>query len=126
MRIGVITESGGESRVAIVPSSIKKLVRAGYEVAIQEGAGKLSNYSDKEYTDAGAEVVDRKKALKSPFLVCVRFPEEADFFEGQIIACIADPFRHPERIKLCNSRKATLLSMDMIFVRTCLIKFMNY
>ena len=114
MRIGVITEPEGESRVAIVPSSIKKLVRAGYEVAIQEGAGKLSNYSDKDYTAAGAEIVDREKALNSPFLVCVRFPEEADFFEGQIIACIADPFRHPDRIKLCNSRKATLLSMDMI------------
>ena len=43
MRIGVITESEGESRVAIVPSSIRKL-KSGYEVAIQEGAGKLSNY----------------------------------------------------------------------------------
>ena len=114
MRIGVITESEGESRVAIVPSSIKKLAKSGYEVAIQEGAGKLSNYSDQDYSDAGAKVVDREEALKSPFLICVRFPEEIDFFEGQVIACIADPFRHPERIKFCNSRKATLLSMDMI------------
>ena len=114
MRIGVITESEGESRVAIAPSSIRKLSKAGYEVAIQEGAGNLSNYSDQDYSDAGAIVVDREEALKSPFLICVRFPEGVDFFEGQVIACIADPFRHPERIKFCNSRKATLLSMDMI------------
>ncbi|MEC8547816.1 MAG: NAD(P)(+) transhydrogenase (Re/Si-specific) subunit alpha, partial [Candidatus Thermoplasmatota archaeon] len=114
MRIGVITESEGESRVAIAPSSIRKLSKAGYEVAIQEGAGNLSNYSDKDYSDAGAIVVDREEALKSPFLICIRFPEGVDFFEGQVIACIADPFRHPERIKFCNSRKATLLSMDMI------------
>ena len=114
MRIGVITESEGESRVAIVPSSIRKLAKSGFEVAIQEGAGKLSNYSDQDYSDAGAKVVDREEALKSPFLICVRFPEGIDFFEGQVIACIADPFRHPERIKFCNSRKATLLSMDMI------------
>ena len=96
MRIGVITESEGESRVAIVPSSIRKLVKFGYEVAIQEGAGKLSNYSDQDYSDAGAKVVDRKEALKSPFLICVRFPEGVDFFAGQVIACIADPFRHPD------------------------------
>lgn len=114
MRIGVITESEGESRVAIAPSSIRKLSKAGYEVAIQGGAGNLSNYSDQDYSDAGAIVVDREEALKSPFLICVRFPEGVDFFEGQVIACIADPFRHPERIKFCNSRKATLLSMDMI------------
>ena len=43
-----------------------------------------------------------------------RISEEVDFFEGQVIACIADPFRHTERIKFCNSRKVTLLSMDMI------------
>ena len=114
MRIGVITESEGESRVAIAPSSIRKLSKAGYEVAIQGGAGNLSNYSDQDYSDAGAIVVDREEALKSPFLISVRFPEGVDFFEGQVIACIADPFRHPERIKFCNSRKATLLSMDMI------------
>ena len=47
-------EPEGETRVAIVPGSMKKLQKAGFELVIEKGAGNLANYSDAEYTDAGA------------------------------------------------------------------------
>ena len=52
MRLGVLTEPEGENRVAIVPNSVKKLVKKGLEVLVQSGAGDKSNYSDSEYIAA--------------------------------------------------------------------------
>ena len=48
MRLGVLTEPEGENRVAIIPNSVKKLVKKGLEVLVQSGAGNMSNYSDSE------------------------------------------------------------------------------
>ena len=56
MKIGVPMEPEGETRVAIVPGSMKKLQKAGFEVVIEKGAGIAANYSDVEYTEAGATV----------------------------------------------------------------------
>ena len=56
MRIAVASESApGESRVALVPELVGKLTAAGYEVAIQPGAGAGSMFSDEAYAAAGAE-----------------------------------------------------------------------
>ena len=57
MRIGVIRENDAENRVSIVPNSIKKLIKAGFEVNIETGAGDRSNHSDSEYETMGAKVV---------------------------------------------------------------------
>ena len=56
MRIAVASESApGEARVALVPELVGKLTAAGYEVAIQPGAGEGSMFADEAYAAAGAE-----------------------------------------------------------------------
>ena len=50
MRLGVLTEPVGENRVAIVPNSVKKLMKKGLEVFLEKGAGEKSNYSDSDYS----------------------------------------------------------------------------
>ena len=58
MRIGVVKESApGETRVALIPESAKKLVDAGLGVIVESGAGSQSFCSDKAYQDAGAVIV---------------------------------------------------------------------
>ena len=47
----------GERRVAASPESVKKLIKAGLEVAIESGAGREAGFSDEAYTSAGATVV---------------------------------------------------------------------
>ena len=42
MRLGVIAEAQGETRVAIVPNSVLKLVKLGFEVVVEKGAGALT------------------------------------------------------------------------------------
>ena len=57
MRIAVPREiKSGEKRVALVPDIISKLTKAGLEVVIESGAGVAAQYSDKQFSDAGAQV----------------------------------------------------------------------
>lgn len=46
MKLGVLLEPDGENRVAIVPGSVKKLMKKGLEIFVESGAGNKSNYSD--------------------------------------------------------------------------------
>jgi H+-translocating NAD(P) transhydrogenase subunit alpha len=58
VRIVVVRETApGERRVALVPESCRKLIQAGYEIAIESGAGEAAGFSDSSYTDAGAAIV---------------------------------------------------------------------
>tara|TARA_B110000003_G_scaffold131634_1_gene133739 strand:+ start:2699 stop:3862 length:1164 start_codon:yes stop_codon:yes gene_type:complete len=114
MRLGVLTEPEGENRVAIVPNSVKKLVKKGLEVLVQSGAGNMSNYSDSEYESAGASVVERESVLSSELIISIRMPLISELRSGLNLVCVADPFRHPEIIKSCISSNVNLFSMDMI------------
>ena len=49
MKLGVLKEPEAETRVAIVPTSVKKLLKAGFEVVVESGAGVAANYSDSDY-----------------------------------------------------------------------------
>ena len=114
MKLGVLKEPEDESRVSIVPSSLKKLMKAGFEVLVESGAGVRANYSDAEYEAAGATIVDRKAAMACENVVAVRFPGVDGISAGSNLACVSDPFRHPQHVKDCMEAKVNLLSMDMI------------
>ena len=56
--IGVPRETfAGEKRVATVPEVVEKLIKLGFEVKVQSGAGDAANFSDDTYRAAGAEIV---------------------------------------------------------------------
>ena len=114
MRLGVLTEPDGENRVAIVPNSVKKLMKKGLEVFIQKGAGEKSNYSDSDYLDAGANICSRDDALSCGIIMSIRMLESSELRKGMNLVCVSDPFRHPEKIKSCIESNVTLFSMDMI------------
>ena len=58
MRIGIPQETAaGEKRVATVPDVVAKLIKLGFTVAVQSGAGAAANFADDTYVAAGAEVV---------------------------------------------------------------------
>ncbi|OQY66597.1 MAG: hypothetical protein B6D47_11590, partial [Rhodocyclaceae bacterium UTPRO2] len=62
--IGVPKETAaGEKRVASVPEVVEKLIKLGFAVAVQSGAGDAANCSDDSYRAAGAEVVGDAAAL---------------------------------------------------------------
>ena len=114
MKIGVPKEPENESRVAIVPGSMKKLLKAGFEVFVEKGAGTKANYLDTMYEDAGAKLVSRDEVLGCQNIICINFPGIKGINEGTNLTCVADPFRNPDNVKVCMDNNITLMSMDMI------------
>lgn len=76
MRIAVLREtSRGERRVALIPESVARLVKAGHEVRIERQAGAAAGFGDEAYAAAGARVVDAAAALEGVEVVAaVRAP----------------------------------------------------
>ena len=81
---------------------------------MEKGAGVAANYSDSEYTDAGATIGNRSDVMGCEIVISIRLPDVSELSKGQIIACVADPFRHPEKVQACIDGGITLMSMDMI------------
>src|SRR3546814_1416958 len=65
VRMGIVAEAAGETRVAATPTTVVKLIGLGYEVAVEAGAGRASSFPDAAYADAGARIVDRATAWGS-------------------------------------------------------------
>ncbi len=64
LRIGVPRETAaGEKRVATVPDVVEKLIKLGFSVAVESGAGDAANFADDTYRAAGAEVLPTAAAL---------------------------------------------------------------
>ena len=114
MRLGVLKEIEGENRVSIVPGSLKKLKKLGFEVVVESGAGEISHNSDEDYEVAGSTVASRGDAMSCDVVVSISMPDTSNIKPGQIIACVSDPFRNPTNVKKCVDSGITLISMDMI------------
>jgi alanine dehydrogenase len=91
--IGVPKEvKDNEFRVGIVPGGVEELVLAGHQVLIEKGAGSGSGISDKEFKEAGAEIVSRKSDLfrRSQMILKVKEPQASEYRlirPGQILFC---------------------------------------
>ena len=120
MHIGCPSElHPGENRVAMTPTNVKKLVRAGAEILVEEGLGVNSGFSDQEYKDGGAQVlVDRNEILsRSDVILRLRKPDigEVDRLKkGCIHISYLDPFNEPELIEAFRKQEITAISMEMI------------
>src|ERR1051325_3878116 len=100
MKMAVPRErQSGESRVALVPESVKKLVAAGAEVGIETGAGVPAGFADKEYESVGASVMNRSDLLpEADILACVNRPEVDDVSKlkaGAVIVGFLKPLDEP-------------------------------
>ncbi|MFN7197094.1 MAG: Re/Si-specific NAD(P)(+) transhydrogenase subunit alpha [Hylemonella sp.] len=119
-RIGVPRETfPGEKRVATVPEVVEKLIKLGFKVAVQAGAGEAANFSDDAYRAAGAEIIEGAAALwaASDIVFKVRPPsadEVALLREGGMLIGFVWPAQNPELMQQLAAKKATVLAMDCL------------
>ena len=79
MLIGVPAETAsGETRVAVTPETVKKMVAQGHTVRVQSGAGVAASVTDTAYQAAGAEITDSAGALGADLVLKVRTPSDAE------------------------------------------------
>ena len=97
MKIAVLREGSGESRVAAIPETVKKFVALGTEVAVESGAGEKAGVADADYKAAGAAVVGRAAALKGAgIILCIAGPDPATLkgtVQGALLVGGLDPAR---------------------------------
>jgi H+-translocating NAD(P) transhydrogenase subunit alpha len=120
MRIGVPKETAlGERRVALVPESAKKLMQAGYDVAIETGAGESAGYPDAGYREVGATTEnDPATLLGSADIVLKVGPPTATEIgwmrQGTIYLGSLMPLRNTEATRALAQRRITAFSTDAI------------
>ena len=120
LMIGIPREiAAGEKRVATVPDVVEKLIKLGFKVAVESGAGDAANFSDDTYRAAGAEIIDGAAKLWSSsdivFKVCVPTTEEVGLMrEGGTLIGFIWPAQNPELMQQLAAKKATVLAIDSL------------
>jgi NAD(P) transhydrogenase subunit alpha len=120
MRIGIPAETlSGEKRVATVPEVVEKLIKLGFQVAVESGAGVAANCNDDSYRSAGAEIIVDAARLWAEsdivFKVGVPTTEEAGLLrEGGTLIGFVWPAQNPELMQQLSARKATVLAIDCL------------
>jgi NAD(P) transhydrogenase subunit alpha len=118
MRIGIPRETqAGETRVAGTPKSVTQLIKLGYTVLVESGAGEKASFPDEEYVQAGAEVADRATVWAADIVAKINAPSDEEIATlgagATLISMIAAP-RSPELLKQLAARKLTVLAMDSV------------
>ncbi|MFM7660460.1 MAG: Re/Si-specific NAD(P)(+) transhydrogenase subunit alpha [Betaproteobacteria bacterium] len=120
MLIGVPREIyPGEKRVATVPDVVSKLIKLGFEVQIERGAGELADLSDAAFIEAGASIAADAQALwhASDIIFKVRppAPEELPLMRsGQTLIGFIWPAQNPELMQQMAAKNITVLAIDAL------------
>ncbi len=106
-----------ENRIALTPDAVGVLVANGNQVTVEHNAGEGSHYTDKEYAEAGAQIVyDRSEIFKCPILVKSAPPVEEDMPLLQLNQTIISPIHHAALKKECiekmMEKRITALSFE--------------
>lgn len=126
--IGIPRETAaGEKRVATVPEVVEKLIKLGFRVAVQSGAGDAANFADDTYRAAGAEIVDDAARLwaSADIVFKVRAPSlsevalmraggTASTTSSTTLVSFIWPAQNPELMQALAQKKATVLAMDSV------------
>ena len=118
MHIGVPKETWpGELRVALVPQNAKKLIKLGFDITIEAGAGIAAGFPDALYADEGVKIGDAAAVSGADVIFRVRKPsteEAAQIKSGAISISFLDPFNEKELVEGLASQGVTAISMEMI------------
>jgi NAD(P) transhydrogenase subunit alpha len=118
MIVGVIKETKEfEKRVALSPDVVKLLIKKGFEVAVESGAGEGSYFSDQDYVDAGAKVLSGLGVFSSDVLLKVNLftlEEVAQMKNGGACISYMYAYQHAEILDAMNQKSISSFSMDAV------------
>lgn len=126
MKIGVPKEiEPGEKRVAVTPDVAAKIIKLGFSVTMEAGAGLAANYEDELYKKIGVEIVEDPKALwlQSDLILKVRPPKkhpELGFYgiellqKNQTLISFLYPAQNQALLEDLASRGVNALALDSI------------
>ncbi|MEB4675385.1 Re/Si-specific NAD(P)(+) transhydrogenase subunit alpha [Enterobacteriaceae bacterium G50] len=118
MRIGVPKERWPqETRVAATPKTVEQLLKLGFSVAVESGAGKLASFEDEAFTQAGAEIVDGDNVWHADVILKVNAPLEEEIAllnPGTTLISFIWPAQNPELMEKLAARSINVMAMDSV------------
>ncbi len=120
MLIGVAKETRpGEVRTALVPANATKLIKSGFSIAMQSGAGAAAGFTDESYADAGVTIMNSRAEVMAAadIFLAVRKPdtdEVAQLKASAISVSFLDPYNEKALIEALAAKGVTSISMEMI------------
>ncbi|OFJ54117.1 Re/Si-specific NAD(P)(+) transhydrogenase subunit alpha [Mycolicibacterium grossiae] len=115
MQIGIPRESHpGETRVAATPATVGQLLKLGYSVVVESGAGEKASFTDAAYVEAGATTGD---PWASDVVLKVNAPSDdeiAGLRDGTTLVSLISPALNPELVEKLSARPVTVLAMDAV------------
>ncbi len=108
-----------ERRICLTPDAVNSLTYQGHRVMIESGAGVSSSYTDKEYSEAGAEItMDTKKVFSCPIILKVEPPttEEIDMMHHKtiLLSAIQLKTRKKSYFEALSKKKITALAFEYL------------
>lgn len=126
MKIGIPKEvHDGEKRVATTPEAAEKIIKLGFDVVVESGAGDAANISDQAYRQVGVSILDSAQAVweQSDIILKVRAPEfhpqlnvsEVDLSHpGQYLISFIWPAQNEALMQELAAKNLTVLAMDSV------------
>lgn len=109
----------GERRVAVVPDAVAKLAGQGFEFRVESGAGEAAYFTDAEYREAGAEIVEGARDLygAAEIILKVRKPAENEVEmipAGAVLIGFLEPLTSADLVRQLAEHRITAFSMETI------------
>jgi NAD(P) transhydrogenase subunit alpha len=126
MKVGIPKEIlPGETRVAVVPDTVKKLVQKGLTVTVEAGAGLAASFSDEDYRAAGAAIASTHDAVlgESELVLKVARPcagegglpnEVAALKQGSAVVGLLQPYTQRDLLLKLAARGVTAMAMELM------------
>lgn len=118
MHIGIPRERlANEARVAATPKTVEQLLKLGFTVAIESGAGHLASFDDAAYLAAGTTITDTTDVWQSDLILKVNAPLEEEISlmrAGSTLISFIWPAQQPELLQKLAERQVTVLAMDSV------------
>ncbi|OOE33765.1 Re/Si-specific NAD(P)(+) transhydrogenase subunit alpha [Salinivibrio kushneri] len=124
MQIGVPKERlVNETRVAATPKSVEQLIKLGFDVVVEKGAGEQASFEDTAYEQAGASIVDTDAAWQSDIIFKVNAPgvieetgqdEVALLQAGTTLVSFIWPAQNEELLERLSAQNVNVMAMDAV------------
>jgi len=120
MNVGVPKEvAAHENRVGATPKTVKRLIKQGFDVVIQSGAGVSANFSDEEYVAAGASLANDAEELYRNAEIILKVQAVGDseismMKEGQVCLSYLNPRQNEELMQKLAAKGVNAIAMDAI------------
>jgi NAD(P) transhydrogenase subunit alpha len=118
MKIFFPKESGSEKRISLTPDFLKKYIDSGLKISVENNMGDHLGFTNSNFKEHGAEIVDRETGLKEGNIICsVNKLSKGDLTnveENSLVVSFLDPFNDQDLVENLKDKKISSISMELI------------